>query len=237
MKYSLYPLCLLLLISACVEKKVNSKTSTTEPVLSGANGCLGTISGCGGNTSTPTPTTPTTPLLVPPDLPTIIGHGNEAALNNVPGVLWSSSTVSSLNNSYDQSLFATDTSFQIRIMAKASPGQNTRDSYGKLCEYYQIPYGKLKVDVRLRTKASVSWSRNHTFSDIIIGQKSEIKTFNYIPPTEDPMVVEITRVQWDFECNVQGRLHLCPYAPATANHCWELGLEISTDSMKNLDSL
>ena len=66
MKNLIWILCLLGLFTACVQKKVNKKTTDTDTSPIGDNntiGCEETIGGCASGTPTATPTS--TPLLDP----------------------------------------------------------------------------------------------------------------------------------------------------------------------------
>ena len=160
----------------------------------------------------------------------IIAHGASSST-----VQWSSSTVPNLSGS--QSIFVTDSLLRIRVQAKASPGKVDADSYGNPCNYYQLPYTKLRIPIGVRTSNSSSYIDSFAFEDVSIGNFSDVHTFTV--PTNSisaPFAVEVYGVQWDYSCIFSGGQSdtYCPWDNVWQNDCFEIEVQMQTDYTNDL---
>lgn len=161
------------------------------------------------------------------------GNPNRHAASYPNGILWSSQVDFP---STDRHIFFTDTRFNLRVLARRGPSQNTEDVKGINCHYNNDVYQKLEIDVCVR---SINGSCNNfntvTFSDVPINQASKVKEFP-VPATSDPLVVEIRDVQWDYTCTYYGENvpGYCPYAPVWDTQCVKFDFQFSTDETKDV---
>lgn len=167
---------------------------------------------------------------------TVKGRANPAPANPAP--FWSS-----INNfpAADRHIFATDSRFNLRVLARSAPSQGGFAVDGTTCNYQALPYQKLQIDVCVRsTSGTCNVSNTHTFSDVPINQASRIKKFLVPQGTPDPLVVEIKDVQWDYTCTYYGNptsgsgAAYCPFAPVWPNDCVRFDFQFSTDTTKDI---
>ena len=158
---------------------------------------------------------------------------------NGPGILWSSKTDPQIDDSYNQQIFLTDSRFNVRVLAKQSPGggpyNNVFDNYGKKCAYDYLAYTKLRVTVKVTTQGGSPFSQTHVFDNIPVGQCSGVHSYT-IPTSSQPLVIQVTKVEFDYACTQSGGSNpaFCPFYPVYPHDCWELELQLSTDSTKDI---
>ena len=257
---NLVVLLALVAASSCIK---SSSTSSSESSSSSSSTATG--SGDGSNPTTPTdPNPPTDPA---PTYPLsdysddCYGTGNEAgyadanqtieyrkigpivAHGKYAGeVAWASTSMSS----NDQEAFATNSRFNLRVIPKWH-GKGT-DSSGQVCKFDPIPWQKLKVGIRVRSKESVESGSNfggelHSF-EVKKECASKVHSFN-VPNSAYAPVIEVLNVEWDYNCNVyKNSPHFdagsttyaayCDYFTYGPNDCYELEVQVSTDSTKDL---
>lgn len=150
-------------------------------------------------------------------------------------VAWSSATDSRLSG--QQNLFKTDSRFNVRIMAKPSPGKGSFPG-GVSCYYAALPYTKLKVKARLRLSTSSTAYKSYTFDNIQVDSCSNVFEFK-TPPSSQPWVIELMDVQWDYSCiaYTQGGfpdVPQCPWDYVWANDCYELSVQWATDYTRDI---
>lgn len=165
------------------------------------------------------------------------GRANPAPPN--PNPFWSS-----LNNfpAADRHIFATDSRFNLRVLARSAPSQGSMSVDGTSCNFQALPYQKLQIDVCVRaTSGTCNVSNTHTFSDVPINQASRVKRFLVPQGTPDPLVVEIKDVQWDYTCTYYGTpgsgtsgSEYCPFAPVWPNDCVKFDFQFATDTTKDI---
>lgn len=160
----------------------------------------------------------------------IIQKGKNAGV-----VAWSSANDSRLTN--QQNLFITDSRFNVRVLAKPSPGKGNFPN-GVICNNLALPYTKLQVKVSLRYPQSLTPFKSYIFNNIQVGSCSNVYEFNP-PPNNQAWSVEISDVKWDYSCisDSLGQNHnpsLCPWDYVWANDCYELSLQWATDHSKDI---
>lgn len=173
-------------------------------------------------------------------LPEIVAHGNAEPnrySNLHPnGVVWSSA--SDLPGNISPNIFFTNTRFNLRVKA-LSGVQGVDDSKGEYCGFVPMPYQNLKMRVTVR-RAGASSGDSYTFEDVKVGEFSNVKEFNVPANTTEPLVVEISNVEWDYSClwyeaqgydNVPG---YCPYAKVWDQQCVRFQFEFATDQTKDI---
>ncbi len=150
-------------------------------------------------------------------------------------IAWSSATDSRLSG--QQNLFRTDSRFNMRILAKASPGKGSFPG-GVTCNYAALPYTKLKVKARLRLSTANTAFKTYTFDNIQVDSCSNVFEFRP-PPSSAPWVIELMDVQWDYSCiaYTQGgfpQVPQCPWDYVWANDCYELSVQWATDDTRDI---
>jgi len=156
-----------------------------------------------------------------------IGHGNPGNL------VWSSSALSSS----DQQILTTDSRFNVRIVAKASPPKGTRDYKNVACNYEGLAFTKVKLTVGLRRPNSNIYTGFYDISGIPVGKCSNVLEFTdyQIPVTAGPIVLDIFNFQTDFWCRTYegtayaGNPAYCPYTALYANDCFSIEVQFATD--------
>lgn len=156
-----------------------------------------------------------------------IGHGNPGNL------VWSSSSLSSA----DQQIFTTDSRFNVRIVAKASPPKGTKDYKGITCNYEGLAFTKVKLTVGLRKPNSNIYTGFYDISGIPVGKCSNVLEFTdyQIPVTAGPIVLDIFNFQHNYYCKVyEGTRYadnpqFCPYTAMYANDCFSIEVQFATD--------
>lgn len=240
-----------LLVSSCAEKTTTNKSSsnnnqptTTQsttppgPTYPGGSGTGGTGHGTGnepgisdgGQTN---------------EYITIQGiklHGTaNPNTNNPPGVpLWNSQTNFSAN---DQHIFQTNSRFNLRVVARNRPSQNSADVRGVSCRFQtSTPYKMLKVSVCVRSATGNCNNFNTTtFTDIPVNQASMVKNFP-VPATAQPLVVEVRDFESDLFCEQYRQMGVpesdvpgyCPFSSHSHAECVEFDLQFATDDTKDI---
>jgi hypothetical protein len=158
---------------------------------------------------------------------TAIGHGNPG------GLAWSSSSLSS----GDQQILTTDSRFNVRVVAKASPPKGTKDYKGVTCNYEGIAFSKVKLTIGLRKPNSNYYTSTYDISGIPVGKCSDVYEFTdyQIPVTSGPIVLDILNFQSDYWCRTYegtkyaGNPAYCPYVALYANDCFSIEVQFATD--------
>ncbi len=250
-KYFSHILVLLLLVvgSACAEKSSVKKKQTTDtqpqtPVIpnpwdggggggNNNNGQTGAGEGYGnGSEAGISDGGQTTQYYT---VSNIVVHGTGNPNRNAPpnGILWSSRVNFP---SSDEHIFSTNSRFNLRVLPRPGPAQNSNDVRGVSCRYANSIYKKLQIDVCVRSRTGSCNNFNTvTFTEVPLNQTSKVKEFT-VPVTSDPLVVEIRDVQWDYTCvyygeNVAG---YCPFAPVWDTQCVKFDFQFSTDETKDI---
>lgn len=241
----------LLFLASCMTKKTNSKSNSSSSNNDVYNNSGNTNTGGSNTGGTTTPGTgygdgeedgvpdadQTTDYIT---LSGISLHGTAGLNRYYPngGPLWSSSTNISQSN---QGIFYTDSRFNVRVRAQASPGQSTYDANGVKCAYVAKPYKKLNIDVCVR-KPTGSCIYTKTFESVPIGEVSKVKEFS-VQASGSPLVVEILGVQWDYSCqnyldqgykiNDPALNGYCPMGLVWDTSCVKFDIQFSTDYTKD----
>ena len=245
---------LLSVIISC-EKKVNESSSSNSSSSGGSTNVSpdssqggGQSSGQGSNNSGSTSGSSSDSCYSPGvgeqaneyyTVNSIIAHGET---HNGASVHWSSATdLSFAVNTYDQNIFLTDSRLKLRVLVLPQPSKGTTDSYGRVCEYARGPYTKLKFRLNVRTKNSTRPFFVRNLSDVPVDGCTEVIEVTNIPMSNDPFVVEISNVQWDYSCtyayavNDSNPENYCPYYNVWNPDCFELALQVSTDYTKDFN--
>lgn len=173
-------------------------------------------------------------------LPVIIARGsappNRWADFHPGGVVWNSKD--DMPSNISQDIFTTNSRFNLRV--KALTGiQGVNDSRGIPCNFVPLPYKKLNIGVRVRRRDAVSGDYYH-FRDVGVNQFSNVKEFVVPPNVTEPLVIEISDLEWDYSCthyslaghsNVTG---YCPYARIWDTQCVRLQFEFATDDTRDI---
>lgn len=155
----------------------------------------------GSTSTTTTPTTPTTDPTAPPTeeygkipyytFQNIIAHGTESSTD----VIWS--TENSVTPTFsDQSIFRTDATLKIRVIAKPSPGKGT-DSLGATCTQFAMNYTKLKLKIGVRAQGSTNYSFVYDFIDLPVYTTSQAISFTP-PVTSGNFVIDVFHPRWNW---------------------------------------
>lgn len=258
-KNIVYYAIFLLFFSSCMTKKTNTKTSSTtstsnnnDTYNNSGNSNSGSGSGSGSSTGGQTSSGTgygdgeedgTADAGQTTDFITLSGislHGTAGLNRYYPngGPLWSSAT--NIGSS-DQGIFYTDSRFNLRVRAQASPGQSTNDSNGVKCAYVAKPYKKLNIDVCVR-KQTGSCIYTKTFQNVPVGEVSKVYEFP-VQSSSTPLIVEILGVQWDYSCQNyldQGYKETdpavsgyCPMGLVWDTSCIKFDIQFSTDYTKD----
>lgn len=158
---------------------------------------------------------------------TATGHGNPGNL------VWSSSSLPS----GDQQILTTDSRFNVRVVAKASPPKGTKDYKGVTCNYEGIAFSNVKLTIGLRKPNSNYYTSTYDISGIPVGKCSDVYEFTdyQIPVTSGPIVLDILNFQTDYWCKTYegtryaGNPAYCPYVALYANDCFSIEVQFATD--------
>lgn len=164
--------------------------------------------------------------------PHVVAHGAGEGQ-----VVWSSDT--DLPAQYNQNIFYTNSRFNVRVIPKIQDmGTDTR---GVACNYTGLPFEKMQIGVLIRTSSMPSGTGEyHLFENVKRDCPSKVKEFQVPQNTNEPLIVEVLNVQWDYGClyyksqgyeNVAG---FCPYGNVWPNDCYKLEIQFATDSTKDL---
>ena len=224
-----------LTITSCVESKSNKKsssdTSTTQStVLLPSENAGDSDSGYYEDSDLPSYYT-LPPVTSGPE--GVILHGtNDQNRNEVStGILWSSEQNMSTAN---QEILKTDSRFNIRLMALSAPSQNTIDSNGSKCTMYPVGYQKLQVSLCVKKKGGACVYM-HLFNDLNLNEWSLTKEFNIPSNTDDPLVIQVLDVKWDYSCTwTGGSGSYCPYDGVWDKDCIRFKMQVSTDGTRDL---
>jgi len=163
--------------------------------------------------------------------PPVIAHGGQGGQ-----ILFS--TESNLPSSYNQNIFFSDTRFNVRVIPKYQ--NKGTDSKGQPCAYSPQPFTKMNIGIVVRSRqSSPGVGDYYQFRDVPVNCSSQVHEFQ-VPSTSDPLVVEVMNVEWDWSClsyeqqgypNVPG---VCPYDNVWATECYQVEVQFSTDTTKDL---
>lgn len=150
---------------------------------------------------------------------------------------------SSLSNfpSQNRHIFYTDSRFNLRVIPRSAPSQNSKFAAdGSLCKQQPLNYDRLQIDVCVRSVGSSCDNFNTTtFRNIAVDGASKVKEYP-VPVTSDPLVVEIKDVQWDWACDYYGNptsgsgAQYCPFSAVGYEDCVRFDFQFSTDDTKDL---
>jgi hypothetical protein len=164
-------------------------------------------------------------------------HGAQAVGPSDPAV-WSSATHPSLQGTANQSIFITDTTFNVRIKLLPSNGQGY-DTFGNYCAYDALPYQKFRITMRLNTSTGGAASNIYTFENVPVNGCSDVYEFP-VPNTTEPLQLELLQSQWDYSCTsligtpYENDGSVCPYYPVWIPDCYQIGVQFSTDYTKDI---
>lgn len=235
-------------LSACNVKtttsKISSTVNTSTSGTSTSTGTTGTSTTVGGITCDGVYHDGATRCYYK-NIPTIqvMGATTTAVANGTP--YWSSSNWIASNSGISPNQFATDATFNVRIIPRF-PSSGVAASNpavsGKSCSPFSPTtdtFKKLYVQLRLRTQ-------NSTGGDIAtltstLDTPSNVWHFT-VPASSQPLVLEVVNVMADIRCNWSGGKSYCPYAdiplnsPTTkaATECVAFDLQYSTDETYDL---
>ncbi len=225
-----------LTLTSCVETKTNKKSSDTSTTQSTV---LLPSDNAGNSDDDDNYDDSDLPSYY--DLPPVSGgpegvivHGTNHPNRNPPpnGIFWSSERNMSSSN---QQILKTDSRFNIRLMALSAPNQNTTDSNGIKCSQLPVGYQKLQVSLCVR-KQNGACVYMHLFNDLYVNEWSLTKEFNIPSNTNDPLVIDIIDVKWDFSCTWDGSNNssYCPYSGVWDQDCVRFKMQVSTDGTQDL---
>lgn len=134
--------------------------------------------------------------------------------------------------------FKSDSRLNIRLLAKASPGQ-AYTNYGVACPYASMPYKKLQVTIGVKAPGASNYSSIETLESAV-GDCSGVAELN--PPVNaDKFQIDVFNVKWDYDCDVfyanastADKAAYCPYSYVWPNDCFEIELQVSTDYTKDM---
>jgi hypothetical protein len=173
--------------------------------------------------------------------PTLSAHGsagqNRHAASHPDGVVWSS--LLDMSGSISQNALITNSRFNIRVRALTGIGGNELDSKGIPCIYIANDYTKLQLGITLKKQGTTSGDY-FLFDNVGVNQFSAVHPYTVPFNTNDPLVIEVKDVKWDYTCidytnqgfpNVPGA---CPYAKVWDSSCVAFEIQFSTDDTKDI---
>lgn len=141
----------------------------------------------------------------------------------------------------DRHIFSTDSRFNLRVVARPGPARFNTAVDGTTCEFHALPYEKLQLDVCVRAvNGTCNVSNTYTFQNVPVNQASNARRFSVPQATNDPLVVEVKDVQWDYNCKTYGYpttgsgAVFCPVSPVGHRDCVRFDIQFSTDTTKDL---
>lgn len=141
----------------------------------------------------------------------------------------------------DRHIFSTDSRFNLRVVARPGPSRYNTAVDGTSCEFHALNYEKLQLDVCVRSvNGSCNVSNTYTFQNVPVNQASNARRFSVPQATNEPLVVEVKDVQWDYNCKTYGYPTsgsgsvFCPVSPVGHRDCVRFDLQFSTDTTKDL---
>jgi hypothetical protein len=172
------------------------------------------------------------------NIPTIQVMGATTAATSAGAPYWSSATLTSSGTGISPNQFATDRTFNVRIIPRKASSTTAAVNQavpGKPCSPYMNNSTKLYVKVRLRQQ-SASTGEIATLSSSI-GTASNV--WHFSPPvTAQPLVLEVMSVDADIRCNLSNKKLYCDYADIPLSNptvstvpteCVAFDLQYSTD--------
>jgi len=247
--YKISALVMMTMLVSCSVKSTSSKittttTTSTSPIGTGTGSENGngtgnggtSVSGCDGVSRDGAT------RCYYKNIPTIqvMGATSAATSNGTP--YWSSSTITSNGTGISPNQFATDGTFNIRIiprLANATTAASNPSVAGKTCSPFMNNAKKLYVQIRLRQQGA-STGEIATLSAAIDAASN---VWHFSPPASaTPLVLEVINVMSDIRCNLSGGKYYCPYADIPLNsptmtyptECVAFDLQYSTDETYDL---
>lgn len=250
----------LLFLSSCMTKKTNSKSTQTsnttygDPYNNSGNsntggsntggttgGTTSDGTGYGSGTEAGTPDAGQTIDYITIEDIVLRGTRTNSVYNNYPNgsPYWTSAQV----GSSDQGMFHTDSRFNVRVRAQATPAKDAVDAFGRKCTLYNS-YKKVNVDICIRTQAG-SCINTHSFTNIPINQVSKVKEFSINSASSLPLVVEVRGFQTDGACQAYlsqypgstesdpNYTSYCPMGLVNPTACVKFDIQFSTDYTKD----
>ncbi len=146
-----------------------------------------------------------------------------------PGV-WDASPVWSSNKLPDPSVLMTDTKLNIRVLVRPAPYANATTCKNSFA------YGALEMAVGIRTKYDSAPLEKITFKNIKVNECSQVRSFKITPTLKlnnDPVILEVSNVKWDYACTIGWNSADCPFNYVWKSSCFEAILQVSTDYTKD----
>jgi hypothetical protein len=224
-------IALMLILTSCVEKTTNKKSSTSSTQST----VITPTTDPGDSNPDPVYEDPTLPNYY--SLPIVAVHGTANPNRNPPpnGIFWASNRNVGSNNQY---IFQTDSRLNLRVKALDAPTANSTDSNGMECTQRPLNYTKLQVNVCVRS-ASGSCVSEHSFTDVQVGSFSPVKEFNVPANTNEPLVIEVKDVKWNYDYIYYGYAN-GGYQDVTEMYavwykdCVRFQIEFATDETKDI---
>ena len=221
---------LMLAFTSCVEKTTNKKSSSTTQST-----VIAPTTDPGNSDPDPIDEDPTLPNYY--SLPIVAVHGTANPNYNPPpnGIFWASNRNV---GSSDQYIFQTDSRLNIRVKALDAPTANSNDSNGINCSQRPLNYTKLQLNVCVRS-ATGSCVFEHSFTDVEVGSYSKVKEFSVPANTNEPLVIEVKDVKWNYDYIYYGYQN-GGYEDVTEMYavwykdCVRFQIEFATDETKDI---
>lgn len=238
-------------LSSCSDKTASKKTTgnSTDPITGTTSGSTtgsstsGSTSG-GGSSSCPygsgyepgVADSGQTFEYYKLNSPPVVAHGADGG-----EIVFSSA--SDLPSNYNQNIFFSDSRFNVRVIPRYQRGGT--DSKGRSCDYYSPrPFKKMNIEIVVRSRqSSPGVGDTYKFRDVPVDCPSRVREFQ-VPATSDPLIIEVRNVEWDYSCEdyiQQGfdrayleNLGFCPYDRVWTTECYQLEVQFSTDTTKDL---
>lgn len=172
------------------------------------------------------------------NIPTIQVMGATTASTSAGTPFWSSTTLTSSGTGISPSQFATDGSFNVRIIPRKSMSTvaaSNPSAPGKPCSSFMNNATKLYVQIRLRQSSATTGE----LATLSASMDTPSTVWHFSPPVSAmPLVLEVTNVLADIRCKQSGGVSYCPYADIPLSNptsstipteCVAFDLQYSTD--------
>ena len=237
-----------LLLSSCSDKTASKKSTgnNTVPTTGTTTGSTTGTSTTGGDSETCPFGSPTASGIADADQSL-----NYYRLNSPPAVMhghnsWdiAFSTATDFPASFNQDIFLTDSRFSIRVIPRRT--NRGTDSKGRACPNTSMPFKKMRIGVNVRSLNTPGIGAYHQFQDVPLNCPSRVYEFEGLfPITSDPLIIELLNVEWDYSCTYHQMspgydyesgeaLGICPYDRVWLTECFEVEIQLSTDTTKDL---
>jgi hypothetical protein len=156
---------------------------------------------------------------------------------------WSSTKLTSSGTGISPNQFATDGTFNVRIIPRISmstTAASNPSAPGKPCSAFMHNSSKLYVQLRLRQSSA----SNGEIGTLTAAIDTPSNVWHFSPPvTNTPLVLEVTNVMADIRCTQSGGKNYCPYADIPLSNptsttipteCVAFDVQYSTDETYDL---